>query len=256
MQSPMGSCSQRGSQSERRLRQRMETLDHIKIMIVDDQRLFVASLKVVLESSRQEGLSVVGVAYNGNECLSQLRSVKPDIILMDIRMPELDGVETTRIIHESFPEIRILMLTTFDDDSYVHRALGSGAMGYVLKNVEPAELLACIKAVAKGTLLVSSSVGYRLFSNFESEFEKETGNKTDLERIEKLRTRFRNLKRREAEVLYLLLQGLDNRQISQKLFIAEQTVKNYTSAIYRIIGAQDRLHALRLLGIGRDNDRS
>ena len=141
-------------------------------MIVDDQKLFASSLKVVLESSHHEGLSVVGVAHNGKECLSQLRSVKPDIILMDIRMPELDGVETARIVHEKLPEIRILMLTTFDDDTYVHRALSSGAMGYVLKNVEPAELLACIKAVAKGTLLVSSSVGYRLFSNFDSEIRE------------------------------------------------------------------------------------
>ena len=229
-------------------------MDPIRIMIVDDQRLFASSLKVVLENSRREGLSVVGVAHDGNECLRQLPSAKPDIILMDIRMPGLDGVETTRIVHNRFPEIRIMILTTFDDDQYVHQALSGGAMGYVLKNVEPNELITCIKSVSKGTLLVSSAVGYRLFSNSESEFENETKSGADIERIDYLRSRFQHLKRRETEVLLLLLKGLDNREISQKLYIAEQTVKNCTSAIYKIIGAEDRLHALRLLGFDKDND--
>lgn len=229
-------------------------MDKIRIMIVDDQRLFASSLKVVLESARHEGLSVVGVIHDGKECLAHVESVKPDIILMDVRMPGLDGVETTKIVHQKYPNIRILMLSTFDDDTYVHHALRNGATGYVLKNVEPAELIACIKAVFRGTFLVSSSVGFRVFNNTEAGTESLTGNMAYINKIEYLKSRFQRLKRREAEVLYLLLQGLDNHEISQKLYIAEQTVKNYTSAIYKIIGVEDRLHALRLLSIGQDND--
>ena len=224
-------------------------MDQIKIMIVDDQRLFASSLKIVLESFRHEGLSVIRVAHDGKECLVQLESVKPDIILMDARMPELDGVETTKIIHQKYPKMKILMLSTFDDDSYVYHALRNGATGYVLKNVEPAELIACIKAVFRGTFLVSSSVGYRVFNIAEAETEKQGESAAYIKKVEYLKSRFQRLKRREAEVLYLLLQGLDNHEISQKLYIAEQTVKNYTSAIYKIIGVEDRLHALQMLGL-------
>ena len=122
-------------------------------------------LRVVLDDSRHKGLSVVGVASNGRECVDLLEAAKPDIILMDVRMPVLDGVETTKIIHKKYPGIRIMMLTTFDDDALVHDALVSGATGYVLKNIEPEELIACIRAIAKGNLFVSSSVGYRLLGS-------------------------------------------------------------------------------------------
>jgi DNA-binding NarL/FixJ family response regulator len=225
-------------------------MDQIRIMIVDDQRLFASSLKVVLESSRQEGLSVVGVMRDGKECLDHLESLRPDIILMDVRMPGLDGVETTKIVHQKYPNTKILILSTFDDDTYVHHALLNGATGYVLKNVEPEELISCIKAVFRGSFLVSSSVGYRVFTNEEAGTENQTGNLAYIGKIEYLKSRFQGLKRREAEVLYLLLQGLNNHEISQKLYIAEQTVKNYTSAIYKTIGVEDRLHALQLLGFG------
>lgn len=222
-------------------------------MIVDDQVLFASSLKVVIESYRHEGLSVVGIAHDGNECLQQLRVVKPDIILMDVRMPHLDGVETTKIVHQKYPGIRIMMLTTFDDDTYVQHALSNGATGYVLKNVEPTELVTCIKAVFNGTFLVSSAVGYRLIGNDELDVERGMKNERERKKIEYLKSRFQRLTRREAEVLLLVLQGLDNHQISQRLYIAEQTVKNYTSAIYKIIGVEDRLHALQMLGVGLES---
>ena len=220
----------------------------IKIMIVDDQRLFASSLKIVIDGFSKRGLSVVGIAHDGRECLDQLKSIKPDIILMDVRMPKLDGVETTKIVHERFPEIKIMMLTTFDDDTYVHHALTSGAVGYVLKNIEPEELTACIEAVFKGIFLVSSSVGYRLFTSPVSDTDNKLKDDKHGEKINYLRSRFPDLRRREAEVLCLILEGMDNHQISQEMFIAEQTVKNYTSAIYAKIGAEDRLHAMRLLG--------
>jgi DNA-binding NarL/FixJ family response regulator len=217
-------------------------------MIVDDQKLFASSLKIVLDNYARRGLSVVAIAHDGHECLDLLRSITPNIILMDVRMPLLDGVETTKIVHQKYPKIKIMMLTTFDDDTYVHHALANGATGYVLKNIEPDELLSCIEAVCKGTLLVSASVGYRFFTSQQSELEDNLERTGLSGKIAFLRSRFPDLKRREAEVLCLILQGKDNHEISQRLFIAEQTVKNYTSVIYAKIGVGDRLHALRVLG--------
>lgn len=223
-------------------------MDHIKILIVDDQKLFASSLKVVLDNYAERGLSVVGIAHDGKECLDLLPSAAPHIILMDVRMPVLDGVETTKIVHQKYPEIKIMMLTTFDDDTYVQRALSSGATGYVLKNIEPEELLVCIEAVFKGTLLVSASVGYRFYGGALSELDSDPERTRLSRKIGYLQSRFPDLKRREAEVLCLILQGMDNAQISEKMFIAGQTVKNYTSMIYAKIGVDDRLHAIRLLG--------
>jgi len=223
-------------------------MDHIKIMIVDDQKLFASSLKIVLDNYATRGLSVVAIAHDGRECLDLLKSTSPHIILMDVRMPVLDGVETTKIVHQKYPRIKIMMLTTFDDDTYVHHALTNGATGYVLKNIEPEELLSCIEAVCRGTLLVSASVGYRFFSSHLTELDDNLERARRSKKIDYLRSRFQDLKRREAEVLCLILQGMDNHEISQRMFIAEQTVKNYTSMIYSKIGVDDRLHAIRLLG--------
>jgi DNA-binding NarL/FixJ family response regulator len=225
-----------------------DQMDRIKILIVDDQALFASSLKIVLDNYVSRGLSVVGIAHDGRECIELLQSVTADIILMDVRMPVLDGVETTKIVHEKYPKIRIMMLTTFDDDTYVQQALSNGATGYVLKNIEPEELLVCIEAVCKGTLLVSASVGYRFYGSPLSDLDSDPERARLLRKIAYLQSRFPDLKRREAEVLCLILQGMDNTQISQKMFIAGQTVKNYTSMIYAKIGVDDRLHAIRLLG--------
>jgi len=223
-------------------------MSRINIMIVDDQKLFASSLKIVLENLQEKELSVIGIAHNGVECLGLLETKRPDIILMDVRMPELDGVETTRIVHERYPLIRIMMLSTFGDERNVHFALQYGATGYVLKNIEPRELVTCIKAIYEGSMLVSPSVGYRVFT--EDADEKATpDDDIPQNKVEYLKSRFKQLTNREAEVLFLLLQGFDNKQISQKLCIAEQTVRNYVSAIYSIIGVEGRLQALQLLGL-------
>lgn len=219
----------------------------IRILIVDDQVLFAASLKVVLTGFGNHVFSVIGVAKNGRECLEMLKSERPDLILMDVRMPEMDGVETTAQVHKLYPDVHIMMLTTFDDDSYVAQALAAGATGYVLKNVEPDELAACVLAVAKGTLLVSPSVGYRFF---HQEVPADLLSDTTPEQrkmVNYLQSRFPELKKREAEVLYLVIQGMDNHEIADTLKIASQTVKNYTSMIYTKIGVEDRLHAIQLL---------
>jgi len=217
----------------------------IRIVIADDQTLFASSLKIVLDGFGEGTFRVVGVAQDGKECLEICETARPDMVLMDVRMPVMDGVEAARILHERHPGIRIMMLTTFDDDAYVTQALGSGATGYVLKNVQPEELAGCIRSVFQGNLLVSRSVGYRFFSHPLPELRQKAAETDYARKRNTLQARFPNLKKREAEVLLLVLQGMDNHQISQTLFIAEQTVKNYTSLIYSKIGVEDRLQAIR-----------
>jgi DNA-binding NarL/FixJ family response regulator len=221
----------------------------IKILIVDDQVLFAASLKVVLTGFGNQVFEVIGIAKNGKECLEFLKTQVPDLILMDVRMPEMDGVEATSRVHQLYPQVHIMMLTTFDDDSYVAQALAAGATGYVLKNIEPDELSACVLAVAKGTMLVSPSVGYRFFHQPPPEDSLDE-NPERRKMIHYLQSRFPDLKKREAEVLYLVIQGMDNHEIADTLRIASQTVKNYTSMIYQKIGVEDRLHAIQMLRPG------
>jgi DNA-binding NarL/FixJ family response regulator len=219
----------------------------ISVVIADDQTLFASSLEIVLDGYGRGEFTVIGIAHNGRECVEIVNARPPDVILMDVRMPEMDGVEAARIIHERHPRIKILMLTTFDDDAYVTQALGAGATGYILKNIQPNELVSCIQAVQRGTMLVSPSVGYRFFSQPLPELRTEPEEAEYLRKLNYLQARFPDLRKREAEVLYLVLQGMDNHMISQTLFIAEQTVKNYTSMIYTKIGVEDRLQAIRLL---------
>ena len=216
----------------------------IRILITDDQALFATSLKLVLEMDTSQDFLVVGIARNGQECLDFLRTSQPDLVLMDVRMPVMDGVEATAVIHRDYPDIKIMMLTTFDDDHYVKHALASGATGYILKSIEADELAACIHAVLKGNLLVSPSVGFKFIG--QTSLVPTDGNYH--QKLNYLQTRFPELKRREAEVLYLVLQGKNNTQISQAMYIAEQTVRNYTSSIYDKIGVDDRFQAIQLLG--------
>ncbi len=119
----------------------------IKVLIVDDQELFARGLEIILKGHGAEDLAVVGIAANGKEALHRVGALSPDVILMDVRMPVMDGVEATRLIRERHPQAKILILTTFNDDQYVSEALGAGAQGYVLKNVKPEELITSIKAV-------------------------------------------------------------------------------------------------------------
>jgi DNA-binding NarL/FixJ family response regulator len=220
--------------------------DRIRVLIADDQRLFAGSLKTVLEGFGSEQIHVVGIAYDGREAVELVESLAPDVVLMDVRMPVMDGVEATRVVRDRFPGVKVMILTTFDDDDYVHDALANGAVGYVLKNIEPQELVTCVKAVCAGTFLMSRSVGAKLVSQATPEH---SGAKLADAAAEAnfLLHQFPGLSRREAEVLYLLAQNLDNREIASRLFIADQTAKNYVSKIYEKLGVPDRIHALRLI---------
>jgi len=219
----------------------------IRVLIADDERLFAASLKTVLEGFSGGEIEVAGIASNGAEAVSLTESLRPHVILMDVQMPVMDGVECTRVVRSRFPAVKVMILTTFDEDDYVHNALANGALGYVLKNIEPQELVTCVKAVQAGTFLMSGSVGAKLVSQVSPELETSTVTDSAAE-VNYLTHRFPLLSRREAEVLCLVARNLDNHEIAERLFIAEQTVKNYVCRIYEKLGVPDRVHAQRLIG--------
>lgn len=211
----------------------------IRLLIVDDQKLFAESLETVL-SLRFGNFEVAGVVGNGREALEWVQQHAFDVILMDVRMPVMDGVEATRRIREEFPEDRIVMLTTFKDDEYVLQALKNGAMGYVLKNTPVEDLAATIEAARHGLVQLSPDLVPGLVDRPDPPVEIDEG---PVERPEWIAF----LSAREKEILQLMAEGLDNTSISEKLFIAPQTVKNHVSQIYSKIGTKDRMEAVRLV---------
>ncbi len=213
----------------------------IRVLLVDDQTLFAESLRMVLET-RAQAVEVVGVAVNGREAVAQVAESRPDIVLMDVRMPELNGVESTRIIKERFPATKVLMLTTFDDDEYVVEALHLGAAGYLLKDVPPAELIAAIEAVSEGGVLIAPQVASKLVEKLRQPLEPPPVRPAEKPAPQWLQ----QLSNREKEVLQLIAAGLDNKEIAKRLYIGEQTVKNYVSIIYCKLETHDRVQATRL----------
>ncbi len=219
-------------------------MSRTRVLLVDDQVLFVESLRTVLET-RAEDFEVVGVALSGREAVQLVVEKQPDIILMDVRMPDMDGVEATRIIHEMYPDIHVLMLTTFDDDAYVIEALNHGAAGYVLKDMPPGELIVSLRAVSKGSVIISPQVANKLLKMREGEGKPEdpAGQKA---RAPADNTFLRYLSKREIEILRLIGKGADNALIARKLSIAEQTVKNHVSVIYSKLHVHNRMQAMAL----------
>ena len=206
----------------------------IRVLLADDQVLFAETLKTVIEM-RSDDIEIVALAYNGNEAIEKAELYKPDIILMDVRMPELDGVQAAIQIHKKQPGIRIMMLTTFDDDAYVHDALAGGAVGYLLKNMPSGDLMNSIRAVNKGILQISPAVAGQLFKEEVASDSYEDTVHYDIGQ----------LSRREREILYLMSRGYDNSAIAKKLFIADQTVKNHISRIYHKLNIHDRMSVMK-----------
>jgi len=220
-------------------------MNKIRVLIVDDQKLFVSSLTIVLRGHGKENIEVVGSAYDGAEAQELVARTNPDVVLMDVRMPRMDGVKATRLIRERFPAVKIVILTTFDDDDYVFQALQNGAVGYILKNIESEELITAIKAVHNGQFLVSDAVGRKLINHVDlREVQRAVSPEWESE-VRALLAAFPVLTTREAEVLHLIARNWDNAEISERLFIAGQTVKNYTSRIYAKLGVSDRLHVIQ-----------
>ena len=205
------------------------------VLIVDDQPLQRMGFRMVLESER--GVSVVGEAENGIDAVRRTADLSPDVVLMDIRMPGMDGIEATRRITETGGRSRVLVLTTFDLDEYVYAALRAGASGFLLKDARPDELLAGIRAVALGDAVVAPALTRRLLHAFTKALPS-------AERRAAEEPRLRTLTDRELEVLRAVAAGLTNSEIAQELRLSESTVKTHVSRAFAKIGARDRVQAV------------
>jgi len=204
----------------------------IRVLIVDDQRLMREGLKTLLEL--EPDIEITGEAEDGLAALEQYELGPPDVVLMDIRMPRMDGVESTRRLVSQWPAARVIILTTFDDDQNVFEGLRAGALGYLLKDVSGSELAEAIRTVAAGGALIEPSVTRKVLAEFTRLAPEGSSS------VERLPD---PLSEREIEVLNLLASGATNRQIAAQLFLAEGTVKNYVSVILDKLGVDDRTQA-------------
>ena len=205
-----------------------------RVLICDDQALVRGGFRAILES--RPDLEVVGEAENGVEAVALADRRRPDVILMDIRMPIVDGVEATRQLVAKGTPARILILTTFDLDEYVHAAIRAGASGFLLKDVKPADLVHAIHVVAAGDALLAPSVTRRLLERFA----------TTLPAGDQTADALAELTTRETEVLRLLAGGLSNAEIAATLVLSEATIKTHISSILRKLGLRDRVQAVIL----------
>ncbi len=204
---------------------------NIRIVIVDDQRLIREGLAALL--GLIPDLEVVGQAEDGQSALELIPKTQPDVILMDLRMPGMNGVAATREICIRHKDMRVIILTTFDNDEYVFEALSAGAAGYLLKNADPDHLAAAIRAVHRGESVLDSAVTQKVIRRATHP------NEADPNFIERLTPR-------ERDVLHLLADGLSNVEIAEQLVLSEGTVKNHVSHILDKLNARDRTHAARL----------
>jgi len=203
----------------------------IKVLIADDQELIRTSLQIILNN--QENIEVTDVVANGQEVMRSVRKNKPDVILMDIRMPKMDGVQCTKIIKENYPDIKIIILTTFDDDEYVYNALKYGASGYLLKGVSIDDLVKAIHTVYSGRAMINPDIAtkvVKLFSQMAKGYNPiEVGNKE----VEKLT-------RTEWKIIEQVAYGYSNKEIADALNLSEGTVRNYLSTILSKLKLRDR----------------
>jgi DNA-binding NarL/FixJ family response regulator len=204
----------------------------IRVVVVDDDDLMRAGLKAILSSDA--GIAVVGEARNGRVALARVDELRPDLVLMDVRMPDLDGISATRQILAAWPAARVVILTTFEQDDYIFGALRAGASGFLLKRTRPEELLAAVHTVAAGDSLLSPSVTRIVIDRMARQPAVESG----------ADERLAELTPREREVLELLARGLSNGEISTALVIEESTVKTHVKRILMKLGLRDRVQTV------------
>lgn len=203
-----------------------------RVLVVDDQTLIRTGFRLILTA---RGIDVVGEAADGAEAVSMARTLLPDVVLMDIRMPKTDGLEATRRILQQTPDCRVLMLTTFDLDRYVYTALSIGARGFLLKDVTPEHLAAAVRLVSTGDALLAPSITRRLVERF-AETSTATTPPVSLEALTP----------RELEVLTLLGRGLSNTELAARLTLSEATVKSHVARIFAKLTLRDRAQAVVL----------
>ncbi|AGM09598.1 response regulator transcription factor [Amycolatopsis keratiniphila] len=203
----------------------------VKVLICDDQELVRVGMGMIVTS--QDDLTVAGEATNGAEAVEAAEKLRPDLVLMDVRMPVLDGVAATERICRSLPDTRVLMITTFDLDEYAYAALRAGASGFLVKDAPADEILVAIRGVLRGDSMVSPSVTKRLLDRYLAD-DRDSGESARLE----------TLTEREKDVLSLIARGLTNSEIAAKLYIGETTVKTHVGRILSKLSLRDRVHAV------------
>jgi NarL family two-component system response regulator LiaR len=204
-------------------------MDAVNILIVDDHTLFRTGIRRMLEA--EPDMRVVGEAATGREALEQARQLMPDVILMDVKMPDMDGIEATRRLCREMPHVGVIFCTMFEDDEFVFAGLQAGGRGYILKDADPETMLRAIRAVAHGESLLGSTIAQKVMRQFSALPEKQTALVDDLTP-------------REVEVLKLIAEGLSNREIAQELTISEKTVKNHINNIFSKLHVFDRSQAM------------
>jgi DNA-binding NarL/FixJ family response regulator len=202
----------------------------IKILICDDQEIVCEGLQRILEA--EPDFAVVGIAHDGQQALEVAKTKAPDLVLMDLKMPVMNGIQATRMFHELYPDIQILVLTTYADDEWLFDAIRSGAAGYLLKDRPRTELVAAIKGTMAGNSYIDPAVARKVLSNVAQ---------SPLPHAQPPKIA---LTPREAEILELLALGLSNIEIAQRLFLSEGTVRNYLSALFVKLGVSDRTQAV------------
>jgi DNA-binding NarL/FixJ family response regulator/class 3 adenylate cyclase len=206
----------------------------VRIVIVDDQALVRAGFRMILEA--EEDIEVVGEAADGREAVAEVLRLRPDVVLMDVRMPEVDGIEATRrLLGSDGVSAKVVMLTTFDMDEYVYEALRAGASGFLLKDVPPEQLVAGIRAVASGDALLAPSVTRRVIEEFV---------RRPPESVRTPPAALAELTAREAEILQLIARGLSNAEIAKELVVSETTVKTHVAHVLMKLGLRDRVQAV------------
>ena len=204
----------------------------VRILIADDQALVRGGFRMILEA--KEDMEVVGEAGDGAEAATLVEQLQPDVVLMDVRMPDVDGIEATRRIAASGSSARIVILTTYDVDEYVFAALRAGASGFLLKDVRPAELAEAVRVVARGDALLAPGVTRRLLDRFAGVLPDDSARPQDLD----------ELTEREVEVLRFVAMALSNAEIAARLVLTEATVKTHVSSVLRKLGLRDRVQAV------------
>ena len=221
----------------------------LSVLIVDDQALVRAGFRMILDA--EDDIDVAGEAADGADAVAEAQRLKPDVILMDVRMPQVDGIEATRRVLADGLDTKVVMLTTFDMDEYVYDALRAGASGFLLKDVPPEQLVAGIRAVAQGDALLAPSVTRRVIEECV---------RRPLASVHTTPPELAELTARELEVLKLVAKGLSNAEIAKELFVSETTVKTHVAHMLTKLGVRDRVQAVvlayecGLAGVVREDD--
>ena len=226
---------------------RADSADSIKVMLVDDHEVVLEGLIRILE--KQGGIQIVSVAGSAEEALEKLERFPPDVIVVDIQLPGMNGIELIRRIKKNHPEIEAITLTVFDDEQFARQAIKAGAIGYVIKDAAKDELVKAVRSAAKGETLISTSVARKLIDEMTEPAAKK----------KKKAEGFEGLSQREVDVIKLMAKGYNNRQIADLLYISEHTVKVHIRNIFRKIDVTDRTNAVlwaidRGLVLEEDND--